>query len=227
MEPGNPDGPVYSNMKKGDYFVGAIYPHPDEIMALGMSAIWSLTFSVDDIEASRARVSELGGTVNLGSIDIFELGRMSSVADSNGAPISLWEAVQHIGADVMFEHGAFTWGQLITRNRSGSTSFHAQLLGMEIDSGPVPDIWYNDVLISYDEPMVGMMDMPAEVAAQSTPNHRAVYFYVDDVDATVRLAVENRANVIIEPNQLAHIGRIAVALDPQGAMFDLVIPTEN
>ena len=227
MEPGVPSSPVYSNAKKGDEFVGAMYPHHEEVVASGMPAIWSITFSVDDIEKSTERVVELGGSVNLGPMDIFDLGRMSSVADPNGAPISLWEAGQHIGAGRMFEHGTFTWGQLTTRNRPASTKFLSQLLGFGLDSGPGPDGGHNDVLMSGDEPMVGITEMPVETAASGTPNHWVVYFHVDDVDASVELAVANGGTVIMEPNQLAHIGRIAVASDPQGAVFGMVTPTEH
>ncbi len=224
MNPGAADGPVYSNAKKGDDFVGAIYEQPDEVVASGFPATWSVTFSVDDIETSTASVSDLGGSVNMGPMDVFELGRMSAIADPNGAPAALWQAGSHIGASVMFEHGSFTWAQLITRDREASTTFHRKLLGLDLDSGPAPGGGVNDVLTLDHEPMVGIMDMPDDVADAGTPNHWVIYFHVDDVDATIDLAIANGATLIMSPTQLAHIGRIAIVSDPQGAVFGLVTP---
>ena len=83
----------------------------------------------------------------------------------------------------------------------------------------------NDVLMLGDEPMVGIMDLPDDVAEAGTPNHWVIYFHVDDVDATIELAIDNGATIIMSPTQLAHIGRIAIVTDPQGATFGLVTPT--
>jgi predicted enzyme related to lactoylglutathione lyase len=49
----------------------------------------ALYVSVDDIDASIATVTELGGTVLFGPYDIPKVGRMAVVADPTGANISL------------------------------------------------------------------------------------------------------------------------------------------
>ena len=105
-------------------------------------------------------------------MDIFDLGRMSAIADPNGAPAALWRAGSHIGAGVMFEHGTFTWAQLITRDREASTTFHRKLLGLG-DSGPAPGGGVN--LTLDHEPMVGIMDAGR---FNWPPNHWIVYFHV-------------------------------------------------
>ena len=124
----------------------------------------------------------------------------------------------------MFEHGSFTWAQLITRNRTVSTAFLAYLLSLSIDSGPAPGSGINSVLMLKDEPMVGIMDMPDDVADAGTPNHWIIYFHVDDFDDAVDLAATNGASTIMAPTQLAHIGRIAIISDPQGALVGLITP---
>ena len=221
MIPGMPGSPIVFNAKIGSEFAGVIAPPfgtPDT------PAAWVFNWAVDDVDALANRVVELGGSITSQPVDIAEQGRVAVVADPNGVDAILWQGKQHIGAGVMFEHGSFTWAQLITRNRPASTKFHLELLGLTLDSGPAPGGGVNDVLMLGDEPMVGIMDMPSDMAASGTPNHWIIYMHTDDVDATVELAVANDGSVIMQPNQLPHIGRIAVISDPQGANFGLVTP---
>ena len=224
MFPGVPDSPVVFNAKIGDELAGVIAPNLGEPDA---PAAWAFNWAVDDVDGSVERVSELGGSVTMPPMDMADQGRVAVVADPNGVDAILWQGKEHIGAGVMFEHGSFTWAQLITRNRSVSTSFHRQLLGLSLDSGPAPGGGINDVLMLGREPMVGIMDLPDDVADAGTPNHWVIYFHVDDVDATIELAIDNGATIIMSPTQLAHIGRIAIVTDPQGATFGLVTPTPH
>ena len=224
MFPGVPDSPVVFNAKIGDELAGVIAPNLGEPDA---PAAWAFNWAVDDVDESVEKTSELGGSLTMPPMDMADQGRVAVVADPNGNDTILWQAKEHIGAGVMFEHGTFTWAQLITRNRSVSTSFDRELLGLGHDSGPAPGGGYNDVLMLGDEPMVGITEMAEDVAAQGTPNHWIIYFHVDDVDATVELAESSGGTTIMVPNQLAHIGRIAVISDPQGAMLGLVTPTEH
>ena len=221
MFPGTPDGPVVFNAAKDGELAGVIAPQLGEPDA---PASWAFNWAVNDVDASTDKAAELGGSVTMPPMDMADQGRVTVVADPNGVDAILWQGKEHIGAGVMFEHGTFTWAQLITRNRTASTNFLAQLLGLDLNSGPAPGGGYNDVLMLGSEPMVGIMEMPDEEADAGTPNHWIIYFHVDDVDATVDRAIANGANTIASPTQLAHIGRIAVVSDPQGAVLGLVTP---
>ena len=224
MFPGMADSPVVFNASKGGDLAGAIAPH---LGKPGSPASWAFNFSVDDVESAVARAGQLGGAVNMGPMDVGELGRVAVVADPNGVETILWQARKFIGAGVMFEHGTFTWAQMVTRHRTTSSSFHGRLLGMEINTMPAPGGGSNDVLLSGEVPMVGIMDMPDEAAEQETPDHWIVYFHVDDVDATVELAAAMGGTAIMAPNQFADIGRIAVVADPQGAVLGLITPGDG
>ena len=223
MFPGMPNSPIAFNAKKGDELVGVIAP---QMEGDPVGASWGFNWAVDDVSVTVTRAAELGGTVSTEPMEMQGQGKVAVVTDINDVETILWEGKEHLGAGLMFEHGTFTWAQLITRNRNASSSFLMRLLGLGLDSGPAPGGGMNDVLMLGDEPMVGIMDMPDEVANAGTPNHWIVYFHVDDVDATLGMVAEHDGRVIMQPNQLAHIGRIAVASDPQGAMFGLVSPAD-
>ena len=218
---GMPDCPTVFNAAIGDELVGVIAPQLGEP---DVPASWAFNWAVDDVDACAQTAYETGGEIIEPSMDVGDQGRVAVVADPNGVEAILWQGKEHIGAGIMFEHGSFTWAQLITRNRKVSTAFLAYLLSLSIDSGPAPGSGINSVLMLKDEPMVGIMDMPDDVADAGTPNHWIIYFHVDDVDAAVDLAATNGASTIMAPTQLAHIGRIAIISDPQGALVGLITP---
>jgi predicted enzyme related to lactoylglutathione lyase len=63
--------------------------------------------------------------------------------------------------------------------------------------------------------------VPAEV-----PSYWQVYFNVDDVDATHRIAVEAGARELLPPIDFPG-GRMSILSDPQGASFGLMRMSEG
>jgi predicted enzyme related to lactoylglutathione lyase len=53
------------------------------------------------------------------------------------------------------------------------------------------------------------------------PNHWHVYFSVDDTDATAAKITELGGTIVVPPFDTP-VGRIAVAQDPQGAVFSIL-----
>ena len=58
------------------------------------------------------------------------------------------------------------------------------------------------------------------------PNHWHVYFAVDDADAAAAKVSELGGSIPVEPFD-SPVGRIAVARDPQGAMFSFMTPASH
>jgi predicted enzyme related to lactoylglutathione lyase len=65
-----------------------------------------------------------------------------------------------------------------------------------------------------------MMPMPAEVPAEA-PAHWAVYFAVDECDASAARTADLGGS-ILHPAQAIAMGHFAVLEDPQGAVFQLM-----
>jgi predicted enzyme related to lactoylglutathione lyase len=57
------------------------------------------------------------------------------------------------------------------------------------------------------------------------PAHWAVYFGVDDADATLATVVD-LGGAVVQPAEDTPYGRLATATDPTGAQFKLVAPNE-
>jgi len=58
----------------------------------GVPTAWLPYVTVDDLEASVARVQELGGTVRMGPTPVPDHGAFAVVADPTGAVLGLWRS---------------------------------------------------------------------------------------------------------------------------------------
>lgn len=67
--------------------VGGIFDLPDEMA--NVSPFWMVYVAVDDVDASAAKVEELGGKIHRPPTDIPGVGRFTIIADPTGAVLSL------------------------------------------------------------------------------------------------------------------------------------------
>ena len=77
----------YTVIKAGDTQVGGIMTIPDK--AKGMPPAWGAYVTVDDVDATAARVAQLGGKVLVPATDIPDVGRFVVIQDPQGAILSL------------------------------------------------------------------------------------------------------------------------------------------
>jgi uncharacterized protein len=207
-------GAVYSIAKIGDGQVAAIAPQSPELKAAGAPAMWNTYLAVDSVDDATAKVGPAGGTVAMEPFDVMDAGRMSFVLDPSGAPVALWQAGQHIGATLVNEPGTVTWNELITDNPA-AVSFYEQVLGVTTTTMDMGEGKYTMFQVGGKE--VGG-SMPPPMAG--VPNHWQVYFAVADADATAAKIKQLGGSIVAEPFDTP-IGRMAVAADPQGAVFSL------
>jgi len=83
----------------------------------------------------------------------------------------------------------------------------------------VPDVEYT-LIKGGEEPAGGIMNIPPQ--AQGMPPTWGVYVTVDDVTATVKLAVEMGGKVCFGPHNIPEVGRFCTLQDPQGAMINVI-----
>jgi len=112
--------------------------------------------------------------------------------------------------------GHFSWNELVTTDLEGATAFYTSLLGCTTEPfGP------HYILFKKDETSVaGMMQVPQP----GMPAQWVAYITVEDVDATVAKVSELGGQVMAPPMDVPEVGRIAVALDPQGAAIGFFKP---
>jgi predicted enzyme related to lactoylglutathione lyase len=217
-QPVDDAGTVYSMATLRGHDVGAISPLGDQA-AQGVPPHWNSYVSVDDLDATVAKVAPAGGTVIAPPFDIFDAGRMAVIQDPTGAIFELWQAKEHIGAGLVNEPGTFTWSELITPDTAKAAAFYNALLGWgtATQGGENP---YTEFQLD-GQTIAGGMNPPMP----GIPPMWGIYFAVADTDATVEKAKSLGGSVIAEPMDIEP-GRFAVLADPQGAMFSVIKTNE-
>jgi uncharacterized protein len=211
-----PENGVYSMAKIGDSEVAAIAPQTPDMAAAGAGAVWNTYLAVDNADDATARVQAAGGQVAMAPFDIpGGAGRMAFVLDPSGAPVAFWQAGTHIGATLVNEPGTVLWNELVTTDLS-ATAFYQAVLGMTATAMDMGDTKYT--VFQVGDAQVGGA---AEPPMPGIPNHWHVYFAVGDADASAAKITELGGEILVPPFDIP-VGRIAVARDPQGAMFSII-----
>jgi predicted enzyme related to lactoylglutathione lyase len=207
-------GVFYSMAQRRGKNVAGIAPLPDAQVDQGVPPHWNSYVSVDDLDATLAKVGPAGGTVVMPPFDISDSGRMAVVQDPTGAVIALWQAKEHIGASLVNEPGTFCWSELITPDIPAAAAFYRAVFGWDAATteGDMP---YTEFKLG--ESIAGGMNPPMP----GIPPMWGIYIAVDDTDATVSKTTELGGSVIAPATDIEP-GRFAVLADPQGAMFSVI-----
>jgi uncharacterized protein len=212
-----PQGAVYSMAKLGDHYVAAIAPQSPELAAAGAPPMWNTYLAVDSVDDAVAKVGAARGQVAMRPFDVMDAGRMALVLDPGGAAVAFWQANQHIGATLVNEPGTVIWNELITADPS-VTKFYEQVLGLTTATVDMGTGEYR--MFQVDDQPVGGATAPQ---MKGVPNHWQVYFAVADADATAADINKRGGSILAQPFDTP-AGRMAAALDPQGAAFSIIQP---
>jgi predicted enzyme related to lactoylglutathione lyase len=212
---GSPEAGGYCIFQKHGKNVAGLGP----IMDPAQPPAWMTYVSVQDADATMAKVTAAHGTVLVAPMDVLDVGRMAVFTDTTGAALAIWQPRSHIGADLANEPGTFTWNELQTRDTAAATSFYRAVFGWGADTRQDGPMSYTEWKRG-DDSVGGMMDMPAEVPPQ-IPAYWLVYFAVDDCDASVTQATGLGGATLLAPMDVAP-GRFAVLSDPTGAVFAVI-----
>jgi uncharacterized protein len=182
------------------------------------SAFWSTYFSGADVEAAAKAITDAGGKVSFGPTDVMDQGRMLVGQDPAGAMFGVWEPRVHVGAQLVNEHAAFSWNELIGRDLDGAARFYGAVFGFTFED--LGDADYKLARIG-DDVVAGISGMGGEL-----PPHWLTYFMHDEVDAGFEKARELGGELVGEIKD-SPFGRYARVRDPQGAVFGLISSRRN
>ena len=118
------------------------------------------------------------------------------------------------------EHGTFTWYELQTPDPDAARDFYGEVVGWSTAPFDRADVPYWLWMKAEDDPVGGVMKLPAEAEQMGVPPHWLAYVRVPDVDATAEKTEELGGKVLAGPESV-DVGRWAVLEDPQGAVIAL------
>ena len=180
-----------------------------------MPPAWNSYITVADADATAAKAAELGASVHAPPFDVMDAGRMAVIQDPQGAWFLIWQPNQHLGAQLVNAPGALCWNELGSPDLDGSAAFYGGLFGWTtspMEGSEMPYLVINNAGRSN-----GGIRPPMP---PGTPPFWMVYFATEDLDATLARVSELGGNVLMGNTDIG-IARIAVAQDPQGAVFAL------
>jgi uncharacterized protein len=196
--------------------VAGLSPVQDE----NQPPMWSVYVATDDADAAAARVTEAGGDVLFGPIDVMDAGRMAVFAHPAAGLLGTWQAGAHTGAQLVNEPGALNWNELQTRDVEGAKAFYAAVFGWQPDDQDFGGMTYTVFNVG-DTGIAGAMAMPSQAPAEVAAFWLA-YFTVADCDASVAKVQELGGSALGPAHDLEGVGRFAVVADPHGASFGVI-----
>jgi predicted enzyme related to lactoylglutathione lyase len=216
-----PMGPqaTYTVLQKNGQDVGALYAMDDAEKKQNIPPHWLSYASTADVDASAAKVKQLGGTVLMEPFDVMELGRMAVAKDPTGAVFALWQAKSHIGARVLDEVGSLCWTELVTKDTKAAEKFYTALFGWTAKTMPMGTFDYT-MFSRGEQNAGGMLEIQKEWG--EVPPNWLPYFAVADCDKTVEKAQQLCGEVVRPPTDVPNVGRFAILRDPQGATFAII-----
>ena len=173
----------------------------------------------DDVDATAKAVAEHGGKVEFEPMTVGENGRSTMLKDPGGAMLGAWQPGTQKGFEVTGEPGTPTWFELHTRDYGKSVSFYRDVFKWDAHAVSDTDEFRYTTLGEGDGQLAGIMDdspYPGD-----DPAHWAIYFKVEDADATLEKVVALGGKVVQAAEDTPY-GRLAQADDPTGAVFRIV-----
>ena len=187
-----------------------------EMQEMGMPSHWTNYVSVDDVDSLADVVTDNGGTILFGPMDIFDSGRMLQIQDPTGAQLGLWQPKNHIGAGIVNTVGAMCWNELLTKDTAAAKAFYNKLLGWEYQTDE-----NGYILIMNGGRNNGAM-MQLDESFGNMPSVWQPYFTVADIDASIERAGELAGTIIIPKTEAPGAGHFAYLSDPAGAYFYII-----
>jgi predicted enzyme related to lactoylglutathione lyase len=177
---------------------------------------WNVYLATADCDATARRVTDAGGTLVQGPMDMMDRGRVALADDPVGARFGLWQGRAHIGAEVVNEPGSLVRNDLITPTPEPARAFYAAVFGYTLDRNEdLPGFDFTFLRRPDGHEIGGVMGLPdAPRSAWSTT------FEVADTDAVVERATAGGGSAGA-PEDFIY-GRMATITDPFGAEFSVI-----
>jgi predicted enzyme related to lactoylglutathione lyase len=187
--------------------------------------VWATYIAVADAGETLDKVRQAGGQVMFGPDDVMDLGKLGVFSDPAGAVCGVWEPGTFAGAELVNENGSFGWNELGTREVASSRDFYTRVFGWTVEDQDMGEMGTYHLWKRGGDSVGGMMDITGRVPDE-VPNHWLVYFTVPDADMAAETAKSNGGQVTFGPIDIP-VGRFAIIVDPHGAVFAVMAPTEE
>ena len=120
--------------------------------------------------------------------------------------------------------GRFLWHELQTRDTASAALFFTKVAGWKTQ--PMEGNPSYTLFLAGGQTVAGLMLLPEEAKAMGALPSWLTYMGTPDVDGTAKQAESLGAKILKAPTDIPTVGRFAVLMDPQGAVFALYAPKQ-
>lgn len=211
----------YIGFHAGDAVVAGAMALTEDMKKVGAPSAWTPCIATENIEATCAKVKELGGNV-LNAPSEVPGGRFALLQDPQDAVFETFQSNENQDSEQHADPpvGHFCWYDLNTTDWEGARAFYGELFGWgesgSMDS-PGGTYWMFKSQ-SGDRTVGGLSNM---AATMNVPAHWLCYITVADLDAALEQLKAAGGQVHNGPMEVPGGDRIAHCMDPQGAAIAL------
>lgn len=209
------EGAHYSIARLQGRDVAAIAPQPEQQRQAGVPPAWNSYIAVQSADDSARRAGELGANVHASAFDVMQAGRMAVIQDPQGAFFLLWQPREQKGAGLVNQPGTLVWNELASPDTRASAGFYEELFGWSVEPSLQEGPPY--LMITNAGRLNGGI---RDLEPPGTPPHWLVYFAVEGLEEALARIVALGGATLTGAIDIGR-ARIAVAADPQGAIFAL------
>jgi len=174
-----------------------------------VAARWLCTLSVADVDEAATLVTEEGGTIHEGPLELLNRGRGALVRDPQGAQLVLLHAKDGDPEDEEPVMMSWLWHELWSNNAEASLAFYQKLAGYDFE-GDATDYL---ILTREDQWRAGIRYIDdSELEMRWVPVVR-----VADTEAIAEKAEQLGGEIRVAPRPTESGGSVALLVDPSGA----------
>jgi len=202
--------------------IGGLMPLTEEMKQCGARPVWLGYIGVDDVDQTVAKVTALGGSVQMPAWDIPDVGRLAMVTDPQGTPFYMMrghsDQTSLAFASDRPRVGHCAWNELGTTDPGIAKAFYFEAFGWtkdgEMDMGPMGAYEF----IRHNGVIGAIMPKPDDMPVPMWH----YYFRVADIDAALEAITEHGGQTLHGPDEIPGGDLALKGVDPQGARFALV-----
>jgi predicted enzyme related to lactoylglutathione lyase len=185
---------------------------------------WKIYLSTDDLATTLEAAESSGAQIMAPAMAVADLGTQAVLIDPTGAHLGAWQPGTFPGFTVLYEHGAPSWFELLTRDHATAVNFYRSVFHWDTNVvGDSDEFRYTTMRDPRgDGELAGIGDATAFIP-EGVPAHWSLYWEVDDTDVAVAKVKALGGSVVMDPHDTPY-GRLAIVTDPAGAQFKLRRP---
>jgi predicted enzyme related to lactoylglutathione lyase len=199
--------------------ISALTHLPDDAKQMGARPSWIGYVGVDDVDATAAAITRLGGAVHVPPTDASDISRFSIFTDPQAARLALfkWRKPGQQQAAEPDALGRVGWHELLAADAEQAWAFYGELFGWQKEDAGTEEASPYQLFSAGGRMIGGMQNKPATIPAPFW----LYYFNVGDIDATAQRVKAGGGEILDGPSEVPGGSWVVQCTDPQGAIFAL------